>query len=330
MGIFNDFTRLNTVTGTVEFLKDPIDNTVDAVKSAVDAVSHPVVTAEKAINAVNASAESYETTLDLYRMQQDEGAAEEYKASIAGQLLGGGAAGVAIKKGVDATIDAVQASNAAKIAEVAKQERIVENNVNADNDLLSPDLNRADFRWQPSQIGNAQVLESIMRRGDVELKQGISVDQVFRDVIQKPIGERPDPSTYLSQSYIDNHLSKFDDGATKFMLSSNYNRFGIGQTDGTSFILPKDQADILMKQTGGDPVKLADALGIPRNQLNNDSLVKIDILNPKNSGLRLPSGNEAGANSQWIPGGKLPNGNYEAIIDANKIKPSQIIVNPIR
>ncbi|OUY05874.1 deaminase domain-containing protein [Acinetobacter populi] len=122
------------VTGTVEFLKDPIDNTVEAVKSAVDVVSHPVVTAEKAINAVNASAESYETTLDLYRMQQDEGAAEEYKASIAGQLLGGGAAGIAIKKGVDATIDAVQASNAAKIAEVAKQERIVENNFYSEGD----------------------------------------------------------------------------------------------------------------------------------------------------------------------------------------------------
>lgn len=85
-----------------------------------------------------------------------------------------------------------------------------------------------------------------------------------------------------------------------------------------------------MKKTGEDPIKLADALGIPRHQLNNDSIIRVDVSNPKNSGLRLPSGNEAGANSQWIPEGKLPNGDSEAIIDATKIKPSQILVNPIR
>lgn len=81
----------------------------------------------------------------------------------------------------------------------------ITNNFYRDDDLLSPYLNRADFRWQPSQIGNLHVLESIMKRGDVELKQGVSVEQVFKGVIQKPINERPDPFTYLSQSYINKH-----------------------------------------------------------------------------------------------------------------------------
>lgn len=47
------------------------------------------------------------------------------------------------------------------------------------------------------------------------------------------------------------------------------------------------------------------SIGIPQSQLKNGSLVRIDISNPRSAGLRVPSGNEAGANSQWIPEGKL-------------------------
>lgn len=104
----------------------------------------------------------------------------------------------------------------------------ITNNFYRDDDLLSPYLNRADFRWQPSQIGNLHVLESIMKRGDVELKQGVSVEQVFKGVIQKPINERPDPSTYLSQSYINKHLSEFDSGVTRIMVDTSFNKYGIG------------------------------------------------------------------------------------------------------
>lgn len=43
----------------------------------------------------------------------------------------------------------------------------------------------------------------------------------------------------------------------------------------------------------------------------------------------MPSGNEAGANEFWIPGGKLPTGNLEAVIDADNISPSQYTVTPI-
>ena len=34
----------------------------------------------------------------------------------------------------------------------------------------------------------------------------------------------------------------------------------------------------------------------------------------------MPSGNEFGTNKQWIPGGKLPKGNNEAIIRTDKMK----------
>jgi hypothetical protein len=36
----------------------------------------------------------------------------------------------------------------------------------------------------------------------------------------------------------------------------------------------------------------------------------------------MPSGNETGANDLWIPGGRLPDGNLEAVIDVGDISPT--------
>jgi len=61
------------------------------------------------------------------------------------------------------------------------------------------------------------------------------------------------------------------------------------------------------------------ALGLPENFLENNNLVRVDIPNPKELNIRIPSGNEAGANDLWIPGGKLPSGDLEAVIDSGDI-----------
>ena len=44
-------------------------------------------------------------------------------------------------------------------------------------------------------------------------------------------------------------------------------------------------------------------------------LVRIDIPEPKSLNVRMPRGNELGANNKWIPGGKTSGGRPEAIID---------------
>lgn len=320
----------DTAVGIYEFAQHPIDNTKELINSAVEAAKNPVQTAKNVSEGMDQGLEKYNTTIDLYKMQKDEGAEAEYKANIVGQIVGAGGVGTAGKKGAEATIDAVkkaqQVAKEAEIAETLQKKQSLENNFNRDNDLLSPDLNREEFRLQPSQIGNPQVLESIMNRGDVELKQGISVEQVFKDVIQQPIGKRPDPSTYLSQSYIKEHLSEFEDGVSRFMIDTSFNKYGIGQTDGTSFVMSKVEANKIIESAHGDPIKIANALGLPQDQLLKGSLVRLDISNPKEAGLRIPSGNEVGANSKWIPGGKLPNGASEAVIDADKVTKDMINV----
>jgi hypothetical protein len=133
-------------------------------------------------------------------------------------------------------------------------------------------------------------------------------------------GTRPDPSEYLSPEYIEHHLDKFHDGATRFMPANNLDKYGIAQRDGTSFVMPKNEADALMAATHGDPRALEKALGLHEGFLDSKKLVRIDISHPDDFNLRIPSGNEAGANEQWIPGGLLPDGAAEAVVDAEKYR----------
>jgi len=57
----------------------------------------------------------------------------------------------------------------------------------------------------------------------------------------------PEPNTYLSQSFIDSHLAKFDDGAIRFTTNKR-------PTLGTDevFVMPKREFDDLMVETAGD------------------------------------------------------------------------------
>ncbi|MGX9789758.1 WXG100-like domain-containing protein [Mycobacterium sp. MMS18-G62] len=132
-------------------------------------------------------------------------------------------------------------------------------------------------------------------------------------------GTRPDPSEYLSQEFIERHLEKFDDGATRFMINKNFDMYGIGQTDGTAFVMPTQEVDSLINASGGDLRALEKSLGLPDGYFGDAKVIRVDIANPQDYNLRIPSGNEAGATSQWLPGGFLPDGVSEAVIDGRDV-----------
>ena len=75
----------------------------------------------------------------------------------------------------------------------------------------------------------------------------------------------------------------------------------------------------MIAASGGDPRVLERALGLPDGFFDSKNLMRIDVANPREYELRIPSGNEAGANDQWIPGGELPDGSHEAIIDGGQV-----------
>ena len=129
------------------------------------------------------------------------------------------------------------------------------------------------------------------------------------EIINTPKGSRPDPVAYLGKEYIAGHLSKFQNGVTKIVAQAPSGT--AGPPSGT-FVMPLYIADELIAKARGNVLELEQLLGLQAGSLGTNP-VRIDIAHP--TGLRLPSGNELGANSQWIPGGYTSGGLLEAIID---------------
>lgn len=145
-------------------------------------------------------------------------------------------------------------------------------------------------------------------------------------------GNRPDPSEYLSPSYISGHLALFERGAARFQFKSKVEKYGIAREDGTSFVMPKHEADLIEAALErGDLHYVEEALGWEEGalSLSDDVLVRVDIPDPQELNLRIPSGNEAGASDYWIPGGRLPDGAPEAVIDAADLPASRYTVRAL-
>lgn len=149
------------------------------------------------------------------------------------------------------------------------------------------------------------------------------------DILQMPKGSRPEAVKYLEPEYVSEHLAQFDKGASRFTTKATLDKYGIAREDGTTFIMPKHEADQLIASTKGDKRALEKALGLPDNTLESNTLMRVDIPGPRDLNIRIPSGNEAGANEKWLPGGKLPDGNNEAVIDAGKIAADAFSANPL-
>jgi hypothetical protein len=152
-------------------------------------------------------------------------------------------------------------------------------------------------------------------------EQGLD-QKAINDIIltNKPL--RPAANNYLSSDYINNHLSDFQNGVTKIGYQAPT---GVAGPPGGTYVMPSSYADDLILQANGDILKLEQLLGLDAGSLGN-SPVRIDIPNP--TGLRLPFGNELGANEFWIPGGFTSGGVIEAVIDSPL--PSQYTVNLIK
>lgn len=143
-------------------------------------------------------------------------------------------------------------------------------------------------------------------------------------------GQRPDPSVYLDEKYITYHLGKFADGATYLVTKKaldDYGRDTLGYPDNTQFVMTKAEMDAMLTKTNKDISKIEKELGIPADSWKGKEMVRISIPNPKELKVRVPSGNEMGANSLWLPGGQLPTGYSEAVV--NKIPKGKYTETPL-
>lgn len=134
---------------------------------------------------------------------------------------------------------------------------------------------------------------------------------------------RPYPGEYLDDGYIRQHLDRFEDGATRFYRAESLDKYGPGNA-GTTFVFPTTEIDDIIRQADGDPGRLGEMLGLGREFFVDADGNAVDIVRADfnldeitNGNLRMPRGNEGGANAQWIPGGYLPEGIPEAVFNVS-------------
>lgn len=186
------------------------------------------------------------------------------------------------------------------------------------DDAVTPDDRSADAgRDHPSDEPGAEQSEYDSAEPDYSDTNGVPLSrEQFDEIVATEKGQRPPPDTYLPPEYIADHLNNFQDGASRILIRSDFEEYGVGKPDPgkSEFVLTKEDADAIMAEAGGDPVKVAQKLGIPEDQLAGDSIVIIDFHPDGSYEPLMPSGNEWGANKQWIPGGRLPEGDLEAVV----------------
>ena len=162
------------------------------------------------------------------------------------------------------------------------------------------------------------------------LDSGLTQSQIEK-IVNTPKGSRPDPSSYLSQEYIEAHLAQFDDGVSVIQTEWAYKRYSeingfVGVPDDNSlFVMPKNYCDDVIERANRNISIIEKELGFPEEYFSDGGgLIRIDAPNTPELNIRIPSGNETGANSHWIPGGKTSGGVPEAITNTIPLKDTTI------
>jgi hypothetical protein len=143
-------------------------------------------------------------------------------------------------------------------------------------------------------------------------------------------GSRPNPSTYLTEAYINDHLNRFKREGGSFMIVENWLEKGAFNAFAPrKFVMLRSDMDKVMAkyyQTGRIE-DVEDALGYRRGDLKGlDAEIHVINIDSVKYKFELPNGNEIGANDLWEPGAKTSGGYREAVI-IDKTDPAKTIVH---
>ena len=176
-------------------------------------------------------------------------------------------------------------------------------------------------------IEKPELVDAWKKMDDLGADEALRKNLGALEALSKPKGSRLAPRTYLDADYIANHLSKFDDGAIRFTSRKFLGDYGTLGPDG-GFVMPKSEFDKLLKETNGDLRKIEKKLGLKEGYLDNDDTMIALIEKKDLKDIRMPTGNEGGADPElWIPGGKTSGGVSEAVMDFSGKPPyTEIII----
>lgn len=94
----------------------------------------------------------------------------------------------------------------------------------------------------------------------------------------------------------------------------------LGYPDNSQYVMVEAEAFQLLEDCNYDFNSVCNILNVPARCWANQKIYLIKIDSEKASNLRMPSGNEAGADADWIPGGMHKSGFSQAVIDTVHIE----------
>ena len=129
-----------------------------------------------------------------------------------------------------------------------------------------------------------------------------------------PRGSRPAASTYMTAAQRATHLAAFDDGIVRITRRDSLSAHGtLGPSGG--FVTSAREYAAIAREAGGDLRVIERRLGLDPGQLGDANTLVALIRREDAPSLRLPSGNEGGANDRWVPGGYTSGLTAEAVMD---------------
>lgn len=174
--------------------------------------------------------------------------------------------------------------------------------------------------FSATEAKTARVVEVSARRSSdiasAARETGISPAKIA-DILATSKPDRPLPATYLTATSSARALARFDDGAIRITSRAAFIERGtLGPPGG--FVMPAREFESLVKAANGDLRIVENKLGLTANSLSNGDMMIAHIQRSDIENLRLPSGNESGANQFWLPGGVTSGGVSEAVMDFPK------------
>lgn len=139
-------------------------------------------------------------------------------------------------------------------------------------------------------------------------------------IITHPKGSRPLPNTYLDQSYIDAHVSSFNQQGGAFVIrKSDLNNLNYSTMPDRKFIGLKSEMDVVINKYNSSNQNvsiLEDELNLGSDYFKpNDEVYYVVVEPNSNFQFDIPNGNEGGAyEGFWVPGGYTKNGTKEAVL----------------
>nr|WP_282563711.1 hypothetical protein [Providencia stuartii] len=89
--------------------------------------------------------------------------------------------------------------------------------------------------------------------------------------------------------------------------------------------MPKSDFERVMRESKGDLRVVEQKLGLDKGYLSGSDTLIVHVEKKDITGLKVPSGNEGGANSHWLPGGYTSGGVAEATMNFSN-KPNVTVI----